>query len=104
MDHSLKLQLVSLLILQTMDCDNYTLNLTFRSSHNITYNLLRQFYNGYVLHRRFINEMLLARTDIRVSHKRQLRLIKKELEHNIAHIYYLVSPSLTCSYIITMFI
>ena len=87
---------VSLLFLQTMDCDNYTLNLTYCSSQNITHTLLRQFYNGYVLHTRFINEILLVKTDIRVSYKKQLKVIKKELEYNIAHIYYLVSLNLTC--------
>ena len=79
------------IFLQTIDCDtSYNLNLTYHSSQNVTLALLKSFYNGYTLHRRFIKERLLV-LKINRSQRRQLGMIKKELEHNIARIYYLVS-------------
>ena len=80
-----------LFLLQTNPCDAYSLNLTYHSSQNVTQALLRQFYNGFVLHRRFIEEKLLIVKDINRLQKKQLGVIMEELEHNIAHIYYLVS-------------
>ena len=92
---SLHNTLISLFTVQTDGgCDrSYNLNLTYHLSQNITHILLKRFYNGYTIHRRFIKEELLT---LRINRllKQQLRVISTELEQNIARLYYLVRSNI----------
>ena len=79
--------------LQTKSCyndySNY-FNLTYHQSQPVTHALLRQFYNGFILHRRFIQEKLLVLW-INRHLRRQLNRINRELNQNIARLYHVVS-------------
>ena len=69
---------------------SYSLNLTYHPSHNVTHILLKEFFNGFVVHERFINDELLV-LRINKNLKRQLRIISTELDHIIVRLYYVVS-------------
>ena len=80
-------------ILQTKDCYyNYrkNFNLTYDELQPVTHALLRQFYNGFILHRRFVQEKLLVLW-INKDLRRQLNKINRELNQNIARLYHVVS-------------
>ena len=82
-----------MLFLQTEDCYyNYrkNFNLTYDELQPVTHALLRQFYNGFILHRRFVQEKLLVLW-INKDLRRQLNKINRELNQNIARLYHVVS-------------
>ena len=61
----------------------------------VSHDLIKQFYNGLILHRRFIKEVMLVQLrPLRIPGKRniyvQLTSIANDLEHNIARLYHLV--------------
>ena len=77
--------------------DNYDMQLSYYpQSDQVTHDLLQKFYHGLILHRRYIKEVMLVQLrPLRLLGKRniymQLTTIADELEHNIAHLYHLVS-------------
>ena len=77
--------------------DSYNLNLTYYpKTQHVTHELLQHFYNGYILHRRFIIEVMFVELQsLRIIGKgeihRSLYVIKNQLEHNIVRLFYLVS-------------
>ena len=83
------------LCLQTITCYNgYSkhFNLNYHRSQPVTHALLRQFYNGFLLHDKFIELKLLVRP-IRRHLRSQLNMIKTELGHNIARLHQVVSKT-----------
>ena len=89
------------LVLQTFGgCyDRYDLNLTYDPHHqDVTSGLLQKFYNGLILHRRFIIKVMFDKLKpLRLPGKKEihdsLHTIKNHLEHSIARLQYLVSVS-----------
>ena len=76
--------------------DSYNLNLAYYpETQQVTHELLQHFYNGYILHRRFIIEVMFVELKpLRLTGKKEIHhslyFIKNQLEHNIARIYYVV--------------
>ena len=65
-------------------------NLTYTSGP-VTHAHLRQFYNAFVLHRRFITDKLLKLPMLPKYIKNPLHDISEELNKNIACLYHVVS-------------
>ena len=85
--------ILSIIFLQTQSCyyeysNNF--NLTYHRSQPVTHALLRQFYNGFILHRRFIQEKFLILW-INKHLRKQLNAINRELNWNIARLHHVVS-------------
>jgi len=81
------------MLLQTKICfkeysSNFDLN--YDDLQPVTHALLRKFYNGFILHKRYI-EQLIMHQHIHRNHKAQLNTISEELDKNIAHLYHVVS-------------
>ncbi|XP_065907742.1 uncharacterized protein [Dysidea avara] len=77
--------------------DSYKVNLAYYpESQNVTKDLLQKFYNGLILHRRYITEVMLVELKLlRLTGQREihhsLHFIKNQLEHNIVHLYHLLN-------------
>jgi len=92
---------IYLFTLQTFgNCYNsYNLSLVFYPElQMVTKDLLQNFYNGLILHRRFITEVMLVELKLlRITGQRDihysLHSIKNQLEHNIVRLFHLVSIS-----------
>jgi len=77
--------------------ESYNVNLTYYpNTQQVTHTILQHFYNGYILHRRFIVEVMLVELKLlrfigqnRIYHL--LNATKKQLEYNIVRLHYLVS-------------
>ena len=72
---------------------NKSFNWTYHRSQPVTHVLLKQLYNVFILHRRFIQEKLLV-SGIDIYTNKSLNVINRELNQNIAQLYYVVSKSL----------
>ena len=84
--------------LQTEDCSyaySMNFNLDYHHSQPVTHVLLKQFYNAFVLHKRFIKDRLL-KLEIEEKYKTLLRKVRKELNKNIARLYHVVSYMHMC--------
>ena len=80
-------------LLQTKDCSyaySNNLNLDYHHSQPVTHVLLKQFYNVFVLHKKFIKGKLL-KLKIGNIYTKQLGNVHKELNKNIARLYHVVS-------------
>ena len=66
------------------------LNLGYDRSQKVTHDLIKQFYNGLILHQQFI-EYLTNHENIKHTLKTNLTNIAGELDHNIARLYHLVN-------------
>ena len=80
-----------------LDCSyHYSSNfvLDFEPLRPVTHSNLKQFYNMFILHGRFIQERLL-KLRIKNAHRIQLEKINNELNRNIARLYHVVSYGYT---------
>ena len=88
-----------MLFLQTINCysayrNNFNL-MTYHRSQPVTHALLRQFYNGFVLHVKFI-DLIKKKSHvfpIRRHLRNQLNKVKTELGRNIARLHQVVSKT-----------
>ena len=82
------------IILQTGDSCYSKYKRKFKLTYTsgpVTHVHLRQFYNAFVLHRRFITDRLLKVPRLPTYIGRPLHSISEELNKNIARLYHVVS-------------
>ena len=65
-------------------------NLIYQQSQPLTHALLKQFYNGLILHSRFIEESSNLKRGLSRNLKEQLNKVKKQLDENIARLHHVV--------------